>query len=121
MPFWGCSGTGKSTGFGPYLTGVSKNDMYSCMKIPTTNIYIKNKPAHNLWSIALLTIDLPSGISGATTGTLFMLGTVIALFSFTVMACGGPVIKWLCITLQNIWNTIGAYLKRDQGSTLVLA
>ncbi|MCD0501507.1 hypothetical protein [Bordetella petrii] len=84
------------------------------MKLPTTNILIKNRPAHNLYSIAPLTIDLPSGVLGATTGTLFMLGATIALFSVTVIACGGPVIRWLCIALQNLWNTIAMYLKPDQ-------
>lgn len=120
MPFWGCSGTGKAMGLGPYITGVSKNDMYSCMKIPTTNIFIQNRPAHNLWSVAPITIDMPSGIAGATTGTLFMVGAIIALFSFTVFACGAPVVKWLGITLQNIWNTIGLYPKMDQKKVLVL-
>ncbi len=114
MPFWGCMGTGRSTGIGPYMSGVSKNDMYSFMKIPTTNVLLKNKPAHNMWSVAPLTVDLPSGILGVATGTLFMLGTTIALFSTTVIACGGLVIRWLCLALQNLWNTIAAYLKMDQ-------
>lgn len=114
MCLWGSMHSGRSTGIGPYLTGVSKNDMLSCMKLPTTNILIKNRPAHNLYSIAPLTIDLPSGVLGATTGTLFMLGATIALFSVTVIACGGPVIRWLCIALQNLWNTIAMYLKPDQ-------
>lgn len=120
MPFWGVMGSGRAMGIGPYLTGVSKNDMFSCMKIPTTTIFIQNRPAHNLFSVAPLTIDLPTGIAGATTGTLFMLGMVIALFSFTVFACGAPVVKWLGITLQNLWNTIGLYLKMDQTKVMVL-
>ncbi len=121
MPFWGCMGTGKSTGIGPYMTGVSKNEMLSCMKLPTTNVFIKNKPAHNLYSVAPLTIDMPSSILGAASGTLFMLGMTIALFATTVIASGGPIIRWLCLAIQNLWNTIAAYLKRDQGLVLVLS
>jgi len=114
-------GTGKSTGIGPYMTGVSKNEMLSCMKLPTTNVFIKNKPAHNLYSVAPLTIDMPSSILGAASGTLFMLGMTIALFATTVIASGGPIIRWLCLAIQNLWNTIAAYLKRDQGLVLVLS
>jgi len=121
MPFWGCMGSGRSMGLGPYMTGVSKNDMLSCMKLPTTNVFIQRKPAHNIFSVAPLTIDLPSGVLGMATGTLFMLGTTIALFSFTVIACGGFIIRWLCLALQNFWNTLGMYLKMDQKKVLVLA
>jgi len=121
MPFWGTMGSGRSIGLGPYVTGVSKNDMLSCMKLPTTNVFIQKKPAHNLFSVAPMTIDLPSGILGATTGTLFMLGATIALFSVTVIACGAPVTRWLCLALQNLWNTLGVYLKMDQKKVLVLA
>ena len=120
MPFWGCMGSGRSIGLGPYITGVSKNDMLSCMKIPTNNVFIQRKPSHNIFSIAPLTLDMP-GILGVATGTLCMIGATIALFSFTVVACGGFVIRWLCLTLQNLWNTLGAYLKMDQKKVLVLA
>ena len=120
MCFWGCSGSGRATGVGPYFTGVSKNDMFSLMKIPTTTIFIQNMIAHNLFSVAPLTIDLPSGVAGVTTGTLFMMGMIIGLFSFTVFACGAPVVKWLGITLQNLWNTLGMYLKMDQKKVAVL-
>ncbi|MDM9559763.1 MULTISPECIES: hypothetical protein [Bordetella] len=91
------------------------------MKLPTTNVFIKNKPAHNLYSVAPLTIDMPSSILGAASGTLFMLGMTIALFATTVIASGGPIIRWLCLAIQNLWNTIAAYLKRDQGLVLVLS
>src|SRR5690606_39225142 len=64
MPFWGCMGSGRSIGLGPYVTGVSKNDMLSCMKLPTTNVFIQRKPAHNIFSVAPLTIDLPTGVLG---------------------------------------------------------
>ncbi|MBO1111814.1 hypothetical protein [Bordetella petrii] len=121
MPFWGCMGSGKSTGLGPYMTGPSKNEMFSCMKLPTTNVYINNKPGHNLYSVAPLTIDMPSSVLGATTGTLFMLGTTIALFSVSVIASGGPVIRWLCLAIQNLWNTIACYLKRDNGLVAIFA
>lgn len=121
MPSWGCMGSGRSTGIGPYVTGISKNEMLSCMKLPTTNVFIQNKPAHNLYSIAPLTIDLPTGILGVASGTLFMIGTTIALFPFTVVASGGLVIRWLCLALQNLWNTLGMYLKMDQKKVWVLA
>jgi len=114
-------GSGKSIGLGPYITGPSKNDMLSCMKLPTTNIFIQNRPAHNLYSVAPITIDMPSSVLGVATGTLFMLGATIALFSTSVVACGGMVIRWLCLALQNFWNTLGLYLKMDQKKVLVLA
>ncbi|CAP41959.1 PAAR domain-containing protein [Bordetella petrii] len=121
MPFWGCMGSGKSIGLGPYMTGPSKNEMWSCMKLPTTNVFIQNKPAHNIYSVAPITIDMPTSVVGVASGTLFMLGATIALFSVTVIACGGVVIRWLCLALQNLWNTLGIYLKMDQKKVLVLA
>src|SRR5690606_8654266 len=121
MPFWGCMGTGKSTGIGPYMTGVSKNEMLSCMKLPTTNVFIQNKPAHNIDSVAPLTIDLPTGVLGASTAALLMLGTTIALLSFTVVASGGTVIRGLGLALPNLWYALGMYLKMDQKRVWVLA
>ncbi|MVW73603.1 MULTISPECIES: DUF4150 domain-containing protein [unclassified Bordetella] len=120
MPLWSSMDSGKSPGLGPYMTGVSKNDMLNLMKLPTTNVFIKNRPAHNIWSVAPLTIDLPSGVLGLASGTLFMLGTTIALFAATVVASGGVVIRWLCLALQNLWNTLGCFLKPGQKKVVLL-
>lgn len=119
MPLWSSMDGGKSFGIGPYATGVSKNDMFNLAKMPTTNVWIKNRPGHNIWSVAPLTFDAP-GVLGVASGTLCMLGATIAMFATTVVACGGVVIRWLCLALQNLWNTLGCFLKPGQKKVMLL-
>lgn len=124
MPFWGCAGTGRALAIGPYMAPfptISKNEMFSFMKIPTTNIFLDGKLAQNVYSIAPITIEMPNNVIGLLTGTIYMMGAVVALFATTVVACGGFVIRWLGITLQNLWNCIGIYLKMDQKKVLILS
>ncbi|MBV7481799.1 hypothetical protein [Bordetella sp. BOR01] len=114
MPAMGCGGKGRSTAIGPYATGPSVNRMLSRMRLPTPSLFIKNMPAQTLWSVGPFTIDSPTAVMGVLTGTLFMVGTTVALFPSTVIACGANVIRWLCVTIQNIFNAIGLTDGLDQ-------